>query len=707
MNINNLSKRAQELWNEWEIRSLILLSLFLQILLVVIGNRRKYHTRIVLGGLVWIAYLSADWVTTYALSSVSRSQGGSGTNCINPTPNNIPAFWAPILLVHLGGPDTITAYALEDNELWLRHLLQLVIQASTASYSLFKSWGKDPLKYIAIPIFVAGITKYGDRVLVLWLASSKKFRDIQSEEVDTFQSKFDNKFPSVGFFDMSEEDLNKGLEFNSIIPEALYLHEAHFLFQMFKIFYADLALSHFSHMESYLILRSKKKATDAFKVIEVELGFMYDVLFTKMTSVCSTRTILRSISFLSSTSALVAFSLMVANKCAYTETEVIISYILLGGGVVLEIYGVIMLLLSEWAMFRLSLLKKPWANALYKAVHKAIYSDDNKRWERDMAQHDLTDAHITKNGALWKMVINSLVCKPTPKVCFLKLIGEDIQSWEVISDELKALIWEYLKDKRSRYSHEMPQPDPGMNDLKEILAERGDHVLKSMGCLEEFRWAVVEIDFHGSLLLWHIATDICYHDDIRNNKVDANNQLCKMSRSLSNNKVDANNKLCKMSRSLSNYMLYLLSERPNMLPKGIGEARYKQTGILLTEFSWCWRSEIRTPTNWDSEEFMNEIKKHESNVSVLHDACKLAKELQSLETPEKKWTNEEKWRMISKIWVEMLTYAASNCGWKEHGQALTRGGELLTRVCLLMAHLGLSEQCLPRASTSSREAEHP
>jgi membrane protein required for beta-lactamase induction len=121
-------------------------------------------------------------VTTYALSSVSRSQGGSGTNCINPTPNNIPAFWAPILLVHLGGPDTITAYALEDNELWLRHLLQLVIQASTASYSLFKSWGKDPLKYIAIPIFVAGITKYGDRVLVLWLASSKKFRDIQSEK---------------------------------------------------------------------------------------------------------------------------------------------------------------------------------------------------------------------------------------------------------------------------------------------------------------------------------------------------------------------------------------------------------------------------------------------------------------------------------------------------------------------------------------------
>jgi len=369
--------------------------------------------------------------------------------------------------------------------------------------------------------------------------------------------------------------------------------------------------------------------------------------------------------------------LMVANKCAYTETEVIISYILLGGGVVLEIYGVIMLLLSEWAMLRLSLPEKPWANAVYQA----IYSDNNKRWERNMAQHDLADAQITKNGsALRTMVINSLACKPTPKVCFLKLIGKDnIQSWEVISDELKELIWEYLIDKRSRYSHEMPQPDPGMNDLKEILAERGDYVLKKMGCLEEFRWAVIEIDFHGSLLLWHIATDICYHDDIHNNKVDANNQLC------------------KMSRSLSNYMLYLLIELPNMLPKGIGEARYKQTGIQLTEFSTRWRSKETARPHWRSEEFMKEIKNLESNVSMLHDACKLARKLQSLETPVK-------WRMISQIWVEMMTYAASNCGWKEHAQALTRGGELLTRVCLLMAHLGLSEQCLTTASTSSREA---
>ncbi|XP_011014307.1 PREDICTED: uncharacterized protein LOC105118131 [Populus euphratica] len=660
MNINFLSKRAQELWNEWEFRSLILLSLVLQILLVVIGNRRKYSSGIGLEWIVWIAYLSADWVATLALGIASRSQGEDNE----------------IWLRHI--PDTITAYALEDNEIWLRHILQLAIQTAAASYFLFKSWGTDPLIYIALPVFVAGITKYGERISALSQASSEKFR--ASENGRNFNSELSEKFPYVGLFDMSIGEVNEGLGFNNIIPEAVYLYEAHFLFQIFKILFADLGLTHSSYMVSYHII-SSKKATEAFKLIEVESGFMYDVLFTKVRRLCLRRTILRSISFLSSTSALVTFSLMIANKHAYPETEVIISYILLGGGVVLEIYGVIMLLLSEWAMLHLSMLRKPWADSVYRA----IYSDRNKGWERYMAQHDLTDAQIITNGALWKMVTNSLVCKPTPKVCFLKLIGKyNIESWEVISDGLKELIWEYVLDKRSRYSHEMPQPDPGMNDLKELLAERGDQVLKSMGCLENFRWAVVKIDFHGSLLLWHIATDICYHDDIRKKKVDAKNPP----------------PYCKMSRSLSNYMLYLLSERPNMLPKAIREVPIKQTSIQLTEFSWCWRSKIITPTPWDSEEFMNEIKKNGKNVSMLYDACTLAKELQSLEN---NWTKEKKWRMISQIWVEMLAYAASNCGWKEHAQALTRGGELLTRVCLLMAHLGLREQHL----TSSSAAQNP
>ncbi|KAJ6893041.1 hypothetical protein NC652_027137 [Populus alba x Populus x berolinensis] len=45
--------------------------------------------------------------------------------------------------------------------------------------------------------------------------------------------------------------------------------------------------------------------------------------------------------------------------------------------------------------------------------------------------------------------------------------------------------------------------------------------------------------------------------------------------------------------------------------------------------------------------------------------------------------------MTSEVWVEMLTYTAVRCNWQEHAKTLTRGSSWL-----LMAHLGLSEQCV-------------
>uniref|UniRef100_A0A0D9WE72 DUF4220 domain-containing protein n=1 Tax=Leersia perrieri TaxID=77586 RepID=A0A0D9WE72_9ORYZ len=42
----------------------------------------------------------------------------------------------PFILVHLGGQDTITAFSIEDNNLWLRHLLNLVVQYAERTWAL-------------------------------------------------------------------------------------------------------------------------------------------------------------------------------------------------------------------------------------------------------------------------------------------------------------------------------------------------------------------------------------------------------------------------------------------------------------------------------------------------------------------------------------------------------------------------------------------
>ena len=69
--------------------------------------------------------------------------------------------------------------------------------------------------------------------------------------------------------------------------------------------------------------------------------------------------------------------------------------------------------------------------------------------------------------------------------------------------------------------------------------------------------------------------------------------------------------------------------------------------------------------------------------SVLFDANILAKEIIKL--------GSEKWKVTSKVWVELLSYAASRSRGNAHVQQLSRGVELLTFVWLLMAQLGLRE----------------
>uniref|UniRef100_A0A1J3C9W1 Uncharacterized protein n=1 Tax=Noccaea caerulescens TaxID=107243 RepID=A0A1J3C9W1_NOCCA len=50
------------------------------------------------------------------------------------------------------------------------------------------------------------------------------------------------------------------------------------------------------------------------------------------------------------------------------------------------------------------------------------------------------------------------------------------------------------------------------------------------------------------------------------------------------------------------------------------------------------------------------------------------------------------WKVVSQVWVELLSYAATKCGAIEHAAQLSKGGELISFVWLLMVHLGLGDQ---------------
>ncbi|GLT80795.1 hypothetical protein SLA2020_522150 [Shorea laevis] len=122
--------------------------------------------------LVWSTYLTADWMPQLPWALSSRPK-----RMISMV--NWLFFWTPFLLLHLGGSHTINAFTLSDNELWLRSLFGLISQVGVAVY-VYLRFGTSSnthiiLTYMAIPLFMARIIKYGERIWILWAASRKQY----------------------------------------------------------------------------------------------------------------------------------------------------------------------------------------------------------------------------------------------------------------------------------------------------------------------------------------------------------------------------------------------------------------------------------------------------------------------------------------------------------------------------------------------------
>ncbi|TVU01872.1 hypothetical protein EJB05_52660, partial [Eragrostis curvula] len=97
--------------------------------------REEWQLRIlVLGSLPSCTYLGSDALAIYALATLfNRQKKQDGTADGSQA---LEVMWAPILLIHLAGQDAITAYNIEDNELWRRHIVTAISQVTVAICSL-------------------------------------------------------------------------------------------------------------------------------------------------------------------------------------------------------------------------------------------------------------------------------------------------------------------------------------------------------------------------------------------------------------------------------------------------------------------------------------------------------------------------------------------------------------------------------------------
>ncbi|RVW70114.1 hypothetical protein CK203_062177 [Vitis vinifera] len=108
--MNIFPQYLKEIWNKWNLRGAVLVSLFFQILLIFCASSRKRTGNAIMTFIIWSVYLLADWVAAFAVGLIAN---GNKDGDKQVQSDDLLAFWAPFLLLHLGGPDNITAFALE------------------------------------------------------------------------------------------------------------------------------------------------------------------------------------------------------------------------------------------------------------------------------------------------------------------------------------------------------------------------------------------------------------------------------------------------------------------------------------------------------------------------------------------------------------------------------------------------------------------
>ncbi|GLT77047.1 hypothetical protein SLA2020_486690 [Shorea laevis] len=349
---SSFSFLLRKTWNAWDVRGMVLLSLVLQIALFVLGKRRKYSVSLINRMTLWLAYISADWIAIATLGKLSNSHAES------PTTNVLRVLWAPLLILHLGGPDTITAYSFEDTQLWTRHLLTLVVQSILAIYVIYLSWTQVWFSLLTLPLILAGIIKYVERILCLKLTNSKRTSWIISifnnpahlslTELNELLDNPESQVVLLGYllFSAMRPDIN----------DYLCHKEYPLSFKVRIQTYLRETIGQFSQEVKLIVqdwLKGSELSDSHFNIAAAELGFMFDVVYTKAALIYTKKgCFLRLCSFTCSLAVLLLFLISVMNEStfSFSRVDIFITISLLVGAVTMEFCTVFSMLSSDWAV---------------------------------------------------------------------------------------------------------------------------------------------------------------------------------------------------------------------------------------------------------------------------------------------------------------------------------------------------------------------
>lgn len=219
---------------------------------------------------------------------------------------------------------------------------------------------------------------------------------------------------------------------------------------------------------------------------------------------------------------------------------------------------------------------------------------------------------------------------------------------------------------------------------------RGQCTIHHTGCYQDLAWSVNK-PFDESVLLWHIATDLCFFEN--------------GDQSVSQQKATG-------CREISNYMIYLLFINPEMLLPGTRRNLFMKANAELEEILKDDKASLKAilkggkpslmeilkgkkpfpqflkekgPSPQDIERGLMDIiiaKYPTAQEGFIQDAWRISQVLLAL-------GDEKMWEVIEGVWVEMLGFSASRCRGFLHAKSMGTNIELLTYIWFLLSRMGM------------------
>ncbi|TVU34348.1 hypothetical protein EJB05_16180, partial [Eragrostis curvula] len=697
--------------------------------LLIFGSVRRRTNNLFIQKGLWLAYTLLPPLITYTLGQMQSS----------PVKSALYPVWGLSLVLVAGGANSLTAYDLDDNKQWKRHifdLLQFYIyigllfellypDKSLSKYYLFhfspsvmRQPVSIPLFFLVGSVFIANM--FG--IIAGWMVNhsdaSKVVADYMKDQansrggfdpVSMKDCKYLVRWPTyrpaawrrrgespVYRSELPEEDIitvgmvwemcntnedslmSQGVS-SRIKGACLSFALSHLLRRrFFGMACAEASLSETRQFVLQGLLRENNsdEYTGAFKVIEVELGFLYDSFYTKYASIFEMESGFFFVVIMKIISTFVVGIILLFKspiikapnpiiQVGTRTADIIITVVILGTFIAVEVLQSILYLGTDWAMVSLACYYNKGRRhgrglgcipfALHKTCAFLGGLPSFKYWQNNIGQYSVIQGSRYFRGR------KAFAC--LAKSLFL------FSSFEF----MVYATWDTLRNLFPRKGlHFVKLPDTMKNEIVSALKSNSDDHLTNgkasllkNGVFEQFSWTLSNESQIEIMLIWHIATDYC--------KI----ALCDEAEEIVRSAQEGEKQYREVATKLSNYCAYLMSEVPELLPGNFADTKFVFHSAVFEA-----REALGTKTR-NRDGLLEAMARPGQDDTIFVKGLKLGTTLESI--PD----SVLRWRVMAEFWAETILYIAPSDNAKAHMERLAQGGEFLTHIWALLTHAGI------------------